>query len=58
MDAAAVGAYHASYSLANRTLDVMFSGASFLGGYVNGNDPTAMADSVRTPGPVLIQVRL
>ncbi|MGS3142218.1 LPD38 domain-containing protein [Aeromonas sanarellii] len=29
------------------TLDVMFSGASFLGGYVNGNDPTAMADSVR-----------
>lgn len=29
------------------TIDVMFSGASFLGGYVNGNDPTAMADSVR-----------
>ncbi|SIR40615.1 hypothetical protein SAMN05880558_11346 [Aeromonas sp. RU39B] len=29
------------------TLDVMFSGASFLGGYVNGNDPGAMADSVR-----------
>ncbi|MFQ2440564.1 LPD38 domain-containing protein [Aeromonas caviae] len=29
------------------TLDVMFSGASFLGGYVNGNDQTAMADSVR-----------
>ncbi|MDM5117182.1 LPD38 domain-containing protein [Aeromonas hydrophila] len=29
------------------TLDMMFSGASFLGGYVNGNDPTAMADSVR-----------
>ncbi|MGN5100175.1 LPD38 domain-containing protein [Aeromonas veronii] len=29
------------------TIDVMFSGASFLGGYVNGNDPGAMADSVR-----------
>ncbi|KHE17163.1 hypothetical protein E4630_11385 [Aeromonas hydrophila] len=29
------------------TIDVMFSGASFLGGYVNGNDPTAMADTVR-----------
>ncbi|WP_421221835.1 LPD38 domain-containing protein [Aeromonas enteropelogenes] len=29
------------------TLDVMFSGASFLGGYVNGNDPSAMADAVR-----------
>ncbi|MBE4617393.1 LPD38 domain-containing protein [Vibrio navarrensis] len=29
------------------TLDMMFSGASFLGGYVNGNDPQAMADSVR-----------
>ncbi|HHO0882150.1 TPA: LPD38 domain-containing protein [Aeromonas hydrophila] len=29
------------------TIDVMFSGASFLGGYVNGNDPTAMADAVR-----------
>ncbi|MEB5773126.1 hypothetical protein MXE95_03225 [Aeromonas caviae] len=29
------------------TLDVMFSGASFLGGYVNGNDPEAMADTVR-----------
>ncbi|MFL9590418.1 LPD38 domain-containing protein [Aeromonas schubertii] len=29
------------------TIDVMFSGASFLGGYVNGNDPKAMADSVR-----------
>ncbi|BBR39396.1 hypothetical protein WP3W19E03_19210 [Aeromonas veronii] len=28
-------------------IDVMFSGASFLGGYVNGNDPTAMADTVR-----------
>ncbi len=30
------------------TIDVMFSGASFLGGYVNGNDPEAMADTVRT----------
>lgn len=29
------------------TIDVMFSGASFLGGYVNGNDPEAMADTVR-----------
>lgn len=29
------------------TIDVMFSGASFLGGYVNGNDPGAMADTVR-----------
>ncbi|MFQ1691272.1 LPD38 domain-containing protein [Aeromonas veronii] len=29
------------------TIDVMFSGASFLGGYVNGNDPSAMADTVR-----------
>ncbi|WP_257621847.1 LPD38 domain-containing protein [Aeromonas hydrophila] len=29
------------------TIDVMFSGASFLGGYVNGNDPTAMADTIR-----------
>ncbi|MHC9247752.1 LPD38 domain-containing protein [Aeromonas jandaei] len=29
------------------TIDVMFSGASFLGGYVNGNDSGAMADSVR-----------
>ena len=29
------------------TIDVMFSGASFLGGYVNGSDPTAMADTVR-----------
>lgn len=29
------------------TIDVMFSGASFLGGYINGNDPTAMADTVR-----------
>ncbi|WP_249217694.1 LPD38 domain-containing protein [Aeromonas salmonicida] len=29
------------------TVDVMFSGASFLGGYVNGNDPGAMADTVR-----------
>ncbi|WP_323948798.1 LPD38 domain-containing protein [Aeromonas caviae] len=29
------------------TINVMFSGASFLGGYVNGNDPTAMADTVR-----------
>ncbi|CAB5657639.1 DNA primase TraC [Aeromonas hydrophila] len=29
------------------TIDVMFSGASFLGGYVNGNDPAAMADTVR-----------
>ena len=28
------------------TIDVMFSGA-FLGGYVNGNDPEAMADTVR-----------
>ncbi|WP_414626939.1 LPD38 domain-containing protein [Aeromonas hydrophila] len=42
------------------TIDVMFSGASFLGGYVNGNDPTAMADTVRkslrrkgmTPGQI------
>lgn len=32
---------------ADGTLDMMFSGASFLGGYVNGNDPQAMADSVR-----------
>ncbi|MGL4886973.1 MAG: LPD38 domain-containing protein [Aeromonas veronii] len=29
------------------TIDVMFSGASFLGGYVNGNAPSAMADAVR-----------
>ncbi|WP_429170156.1 LPD38 domain-containing protein [Aeromonas rivipollensis] len=29
------------------TIDVIFSGASFLGGYVNGNDPEAMADTVR-----------
>ncbi|WP_412674166.1 LPD38 domain-containing protein [Aeromonas caviae] len=29
------------------TIDVMFSGASFLGGYVNGNDPETMADTVR-----------
>ncbi len=29
------------------TIDVMFSGASSLGGYINGNDPTAMADTVR-----------
>lgn len=29
------------------TIDVMFSGASFLGGYVNSNDPTSMADTVR-----------
>lgn len=29
------------------TIDVMFSGASFLGGYVNGNDSGAMADTVR-----------
>ncbi|MGY3892814.1 LPD38 domain-containing protein [Aeromonas enterica] len=29
------------------TIDVMFSGGSFLGGYVNGNDPGAMADTVR-----------
>lgn len=29
------------------TIDVMFSGASFLGGHLNGNDPQAMADSVR-----------
>ncbi|MGL4717410.1 MAG: LPD38 domain-containing protein [Aeromonas sp.] len=29
------------------TIDVMFSGASFMGGYVNGNDPEAMADTVR-----------
>ncbi|MGY3876476.1 LPD38 domain-containing protein [Aeromonas enteropelogenes] len=29
------------------TLDVMFSGASFLGGYVNGTEPGAMADAVR-----------
>lgn len=29
------------------TIDVMFSGASFLGGYVNGNDPEVMADTVR-----------
>ncbi len=29
------------------TIDVMFSGASFLGGYVNGNAPEAMADTVR-----------
>lgn len=29
------------------TIDMMFAGSSFLGGYINGNDPQAMADSVR-----------
>ena len=30
------------------TLDMMFSGGSFLGGYVNSNDPTATAKSIRS----------
>ncbi len=34
-------------SMEGSTIDVMFSGASFLGGYVNGNDPGAMVDTVR-----------
>ncbi|GAA4493425.1 LPD38 domain-containing protein [Pseudaeromonas paramecii] len=29
------------------SIDMMFSGASFLGGYVSGNNPEAMASSVR-----------
>ena len=29
------------------TIDVMFQRSLFLGGYVNGNDPEAMADTVR-----------
>lgn len=29
------------------SVDMMFSGASFLGGHVNGNNPEAMAQSVR-----------
>jgi hypothetical protein len=29
------------------TIDMMFSGASFLGGYMNANDPKAMSISVR-----------
>lgn len=36
-----------TWRMEGSTIDVMFSGASFLGGYVNGNDPTAMADTVR-----------
>lgn len=28
-------------------LDMMFAGGSFLGGYVNGNDPKAMAEATR-----------
>ncbi|MFM4903783.1 LPD38 domain-containing protein [Aeromonas veronii] len=36
-----------TWRMEGSTIDVMFSGASFLGGYVNGNDPGAMADSVR-----------
>ncbi|MGL4868795.1 MAG: LPD38 domain-containing protein [Aeromonas veronii] len=36
-----------TWKMEGSTIDVMFSGASFLGGYVNGNDPGAMADSVR-----------
>lgn len=36
-----------TWRMEGSTIDVMFSGASFLGGYVNGNDPEAMADTVR-----------
>lgn len=36
-----------TFAMKGSTIDVMFSGASFLGGYVNGNDPGAMADVVR-----------
>ncbi|ENI5708752.1 LPD38 domain-containing protein [Aeromonas salmonicida] len=36
-----------TWKMEGSTIDVMFSGASFLGGYVNGNDPTAMTDAVR-----------
>ncbi|MFQ1732449.1 LPD38 domain-containing protein [Aeromonas veronii] len=36
-----------TWRMEGSTIDVMFSGASFLGGYVNGNDPGAMADAVR-----------
>jgi hypothetical protein len=29
------------------SIDMVFSGASFIGGYINGNDPEAMASAIR-----------
>ena len=36
-----------AYNMTGGGLDMMFAGASFMGGYVNANDPEGMADTIR-----------
>lgn len=36
-----------AFKVDKNTMDMMFAGASFMGGYVNAQDPNAMADTVR-----------
>lgn len=36
-----------AYKMDGAAMDMMFAGSSFMGGYVNANDPQGMADTVR-----------
>jgi O-antigen/teichoic acid export membrane protein len=63
LDAKSVGAYHAAYSLANRTLDVMFlwlggAGAPALVMALERGGQKALADSARTQAGALILLTL